>query len=239
MTQYRRNPTSVLAQLVTNSAGQVSTRQKLYVYLPVRFAERELAEIGAQVTSVGMLCFALESGEYSVMNVMSRIKFSPKRVSKVSFDEVEYYQLEFDPNSVVIVSTEVLRDNTVIYPLLDEFIFRGKVPWYFEYDDLLRMFDTANSHASSRTGEVPETIEAIVSIIARDPKNRKELIRHLLNGKPVNGKLKPAWVPLASVQYSVSNPLSKFAGGYFNDGVVSALVSPSDSVSSVEKVLRS
>lgn len=238
MITYRRDPAAVLAQIPKNSAGQRLTRQDLRILFPVRFVERELAELGDTVKVIGMLCWVLPDGSYSVMNAMGRFTFKPKRISKVEFDEVEYYCMEFDANSVVMPSTEIVRDNTVIYPLLDEFLFRGKVPWYFEYDDLLKLFDTAKSLADSSTGEVPETLEAITAIIARNPRNRKQLLRHVLDGKSYKSKDGVAWVPLASVQYGVTSPLGKIAGGYFNDGVVSALVSPSDTVSSVEKVLR-
>lgn len=238
MTQYRRRPEAVRAALVKNAAGQILTRQDLTVYFPVRFAERELATLGVEVKVIGVLCMALASGEYSVWNGLGRFVFRPERITKTMFDDVEYYQLSFPANSVVLPSMEIMRDNTVIYPVLDEFWFRGKVPWYLEYDDMLRMFGTAKVMAASDTGDVMETLEAITSIIARNPAKRTELYRHTLGGKRYGSSKDLSWVPLASVQYSVTSPLGKLAGGYFNDGVVSALTTPTDTVSSVERVLR-
>jgi hypothetical protein len=80
---------------------------------------------------------------------------------------VEYYQFTFPANTVIINSTFVIKDDSLMLKVFDEFVFLGKIPFYAEYEDVGRLFDTAKKHAGSNVAATPAVIEFIASMIGR------------------------------------------------------------------------
>jgi hypothetical protein len=50
-------------------------------------------------------------------------------------------------------------------------------------------------------------------------------------------KKPPVYIPLRSVTYTATNTTNKLAGSYFQEGLVSALVSPSERKERIESIL--
>jgi hypothetical protein len=167
------------------------------------------------------------------------IEIMPARTTIVSIDEVEYHEFSFDAKSVVIKTTTVVRRDALIFNIIDELVFKGKVPWYVEYADLGHMFDTAKSHGNSNVGQNLEVIEFIASLITRPVSDRTKYLRTTAKSYGDAAPSKVDYVPLKSVFYSVNSTLNKLSGSYFGDGIASALVNPTDRVDTIETILRS
>lgn len=238
MSNRKRNPEAVLAQLKTTASGQVITKVDCKIQVPERFMNIGLGQIGTETYILGCFVIILETGEYSVCNINAIIEINPFKTLLTKIDDVMYYEFYFEPGQVVIKTTDILRRSTLMYNIFDEFVFKGKVPWYLDYEDLGKLFDTAKSHGDSNVGENQETIEFIASIITRHASDRTKPLRELLSELKTVDQKDINYVGLSSVFYSVSNTMNKLTGSYFNDGVTSALVTPTDNISKIESILR-
>lgn len=240
MAKYRRNQEAVKAVLVESKAGQVLTKVDCKIQAPARFTEGSvgLGSIGSDVFIYGIFALILDTGEYSVCNIAAQVQINPYKTTSVMIDDVEYHEFHFHKNDVVIKTTDLVKNSDTIYSVFDELIFKGKVPWYMGYEDLGKLFDTAKYHADSNVATNLETIELIASMISRSKEDRTEYIRHKAKDYKDVSLEKLEYVPLKSVFYSVKSTLNKLAGSYFNDGVVSALVEPSEKQQMIESVLR-
>lgn len=217
--------------------GRLVALKPLKVYIPSRFAERGLASIGIETNIVGIYAMVTEDGYYAVSLVNAMMRIEPTSSLKIMVDDTEYLEFYFEAGSTVVASVQLVRTDTLVYRIYDEIISKGRVPFYLSYSELGRLFDTAKYHANANIGSNHEVTELIVSLIARDPKNKHRYFRVAAKEAEIN-KIKPAFIPLRSVTYAATNTTNKLAGSYFHEGVVSALVSPSDRVERIESLLR-
>lgn len=238
MAKYTRNAQAVLSQLVENKAGQVITKVPCKIQIPERFSERGLGQVGIDTFAYGLFPIILETGEYVLCNVCALVELNPFKTMLVTIDEVPYHEFYFDANQVVIKTTDLVKRDTLMYNVLDELIFKGKIPWYVEYEDLGKLLDTAKLHADSNVGQTQEVMEFITSMIARSKDDRSKYIRLAADKLSDVGIGKLEYIPLNSVFYAVNSTVNKLSGSYFSDGVISALVTKSDKAEKIESILR-
>lgn len=236
MNKLIRNPELVKTKLVVNPTKEVIVTEKCVIQIPVRFTTIGLGQIGLETNVYGCFVLVLDTGEYSVFNINAFVELSPSRTTIVDVNGVDYHQFEFEPYQVLFKTTTIVKRDSIIYKVFDEFIFKGKVPWYLTYDDVGKLFDTAKEYANSDVSKNQDVIEFLVSLISRSSNDRSVHIRNII--KSYKDTQNISYVPLSSVFYNVNNTLNKLAGSYFNHGVVSALVKPSDQISEIEKILR-
>lgn len=238
MSKYKRDPVKVLSSLIETPSGQIIAKQNCKIQVPVRFSEIGLGKVGIQTFTYGLFPIILETGEYSVCNVNALIELDPFKTLMVTLDEVDYHEFYFEPGSVIIKTTDLIKRETLIYNIMDEFIFKGKIPWYVEYEDIGKIFDTAKYHANSNVGQNLEVIEFIAALITRSKKDRTKYIRNVAKSFADTKLDQIDYIPLNNVFYAIHNTVNKLAGSYFNDGVISALVTPSTQVEKIESILR-
>ena len=118
------------------------------------------------------------------------------------------------------------------------FIAKGKIPWYLNYSDLGILFTTAKLHAGANLGVDNAALEMIVSSLARDPQDRMRYYRHSVDTPKDTRNNPPDIIPLRSVALSTTNTTAKLLGNYMQEGVTSALVSPTERSESIETMLR-
>lgn len=234
----KREPTKVHSYLRELEDGRLVTTKGCKIYIPTRFAERGLASIGIETHIVGIYAIVVEDLYYGVSMVNAMIRIEPTSTMKVVIEEEEYFEFMFEPGSTVMASTQLVKQDTLVYKIYDEIISKGRVPWYLGYLELGKLFDTAKYHAGANIGGNHEVTELIVSMIARDPKDRTKYYRQTVKTLDDLKRTPPAFIPLRSVTYAATNTTNKLAGSYFNDGLVSALVSPADRVERIEEILR-
>lgn len=233
-----RDPDRVKAclQELPESESLVTTKG-CKILTPTRFSERGLAEVGIDVFIVGIYAMVVEDKYYAVSLVNSMIRITPSSILKIKIKGVEYYEFTFDPGQVVMPRTNIVRDDILVYKIYDEIVSKGKVPWYLGYDELGHIFDTASSHGGANVGTSPEVTELIISIIARNSKDRTQYYRSAIKSLDELKTNPPVFISLKSVPYAATNTTNKLAGSYFGEGVVSALVSPSTKRERIENIL--
>lgn len=211
----------------------------LKIYIPVRFAERGLAQIGIETHVTGIVMYVTEDKYYAISLFNAMFRTEPTSTMKVKVGEDEYYEFSYEPGSTVMSSLQLVKTDTLVYKIYKELFDSGHVPQYVGYDDLGKVFDTAKKHAGANIGQQHEVTELLVAMVARNPDNRREYWRQVLkNYTTAKSAKSPAFISLRNVNYAATNTTNKLAGSYFHDGVVSALNNPSTRVERIESLLR-
>lgn len=238
MKNYKRNPSAVKDVLKETEDRRLLCTSDCKIQIPVRFNNVGLAQVGADVYIYGIFALILPDGNYSVCNVNSLFKIVPDKILTVKLDGVDYYEFHFKAGDVVVASTDLVKRDTLIYNVFNEMLFNGNIPWYMEYEDLGKLFDTSMTFAASNVNQNLEVIELFAMLITRSSKDRTKPYRQTVNSRDDLVTNKPAFIPLKSVFYAVTNTFNKLAGSYFHDGVVSALVNPSTQSTRIENILK-
>jgi len=218
--------------------GRLIAVKPCKIYSPVRYAERNLSHIGAENYILGIFAITTEDKYYGVCLLNTMVPIEPSSIQKVKVDGDDYYEFSFVAGSTVITNTNLVKTDTLVYRIYDEFIAKGYVPWYMGYEEMGHIFDSAKTFAGANIGANPEVTQLIASIVARDPTDRTKYYRTAVKNREDMQKLKPVFVPLKSVQYSATNTTTKLGGSYFQQGVTSALVSPATRTERIESILR-
>jgi len=234
-----RDAARVRACLKELPDGRLVALQDLKIQCPERFAERGLAQLGADTRVVGHIAYIVEDKFYAISLVNAMIQLTPTETNRIDVEGDTYLEFFFEKGSTITPSLQLVKVDTLTYRVYDEILSKGRVPWYIDYMDLGKIFNTAKYHADANVGTNQEVTELIVSLIARDSKDRTKYYRNTVKSLTDIRAKPPAFITLRSVQYAATNTTNKLAGSYFSDGVVSAMVSPADRTERIEAILRS
>lgn len=217
--------------------GKVVALKPCKIYIPMRYAERKLAYVGVETYILGIFAITVDDKYYGVSMLNTMIPIEPTQTNKVKIGGEEYYEFVFVKGATVFKSTVLVRTDSLVYRIYDEFLALGHIPWYVGYEELGKIFDSAKEFAGANVGTNPEVTQLICSILARDPKDRTRYYRTVAKAPEDLIKNPPVYVPLKSVQYSATNTTTKLGGSYFQQGVVSTLIDPSTRVERIESLL--
>lgn len=232
-----RNVSLINSLLVELPNNTIVTTKPIKIYSPVRYSERGLSSVGVDTNIIGIYAIVTEEGYYAVSILNAMINITPSSTITVKIEGEEYYEFSFDAGNVVISNLNLVQADVLVYKIYSEIISKGKIPWYLSYSDLGHLFDTAYKYAGANIGQNAEITELIISLIARNPKDRTEYYRSLLSSKEDLNVMKPEFIALKSVQYSATNTLNKLAGSYMSAGVVSALIDNSTRSERIESII--
>jgi hypothetical protein len=235
ISNLKRDPDYIKKYLLI-SKDQVYTKKDMTIHIPQRYAQKSLAILGEENYCVGIFPIIMDN-KYSVMSLMSLLHLSSAVIDEVVINDTDYYTFFFEAGSEFIQETEVVRDDSITFNVFDEFISQGNIPWFIEYLDLANIYDTAGIYADSKMPRYKYPYEILISLMTRSPNDRMKLYRYTLN-KYSDLDRYPDFTQLKSVMYMSKSTLNKIAGAYMDEGVVSALVYPSDRVERIEKLLR-
>lgn len=233
-----RDAARVRAALHELPDGRVVTSKRMKIHIPARFAERDLAYVGVDNFILGIYAIILEDNFYAVSLVNAMIPIDPSETNRIKVHDVEYYEFVFEPGSTVYKTLNLVKTDTLTYMIYDEILSGGRIPWYVGYEELGKLFDTAQYHAGANIGGNQEVTQLIASIVARDPHDRTKYYRTAVETLSDLRSVQPVYVPLKSVEYGATSTLNKLGGSYFSLGVVSALNDPSDRTERIDDILR-
>lgn len=236
-TTYQRAPERVKAQLVERDDGGIYTKVPCKIQVPERYLGRHLASVGNETHILGFYALIMEDSYYAVSVTNAMMRITPSSMETVVVDGVNYLEFGFDAGSRVIYSSDLVMSATLTYYIYDEHISKGRIPWYFNYFDLARLFDTAQEFAGINLGN-RAILDLIISTIARDSEDKTRLYRHRLTSAEDVVNHPPTIVPFKSVIWNTADTTSRLIGAYFTDSINSALINPSDRVERIEQLLR-
>jgi len=239
LSSLTRNRDKVRANLVKLDDSSVVCREGCKVYIPQRYVNKGLANVGETCWSVGEFVMATDSGFYCATLVPAIMILTPTEVRQVKLDGNPYYELSFAPGSTVFETTWIPKTDSCIPPLFNELIINGNAPYGWSLFDLAKCFHLAPKYTGFKMGANPQVFETIINIISRDPEDLNKQYRNVPQALADVYKKPPTIVGLRNPAVTSTNTVAKLIGSYFQDGVVSALINPSDRVEGVEALLRS
>lgn len=233
-----RDPLKVHACLREMADGSIVTSKTMKIYIPARFAERGLAEIRDEVTICGICAYVVDDQYYAVSLTNAMMRLKPSAVNSVKINEDDYYEFVFDAGATVVANYDLVKTDTLVYRIFDEFFTKGRVPWYVKYSEYGKLFDTAKLHANANIGGNPEILELLVATVSRDRSDRTINYRQTVQSYEELETRPPAFIPLRSIQYAATNTTAKLAGSYFRTGTISSLNTKSVRTERIEAILR-
>lgn len=237
--RLKRDPVRVRAALRNAGDETIVTPKGCKIVIPERYVDKGLAEISSDVRILGIFAIIVDDEYYAVSNAITMVRLKSSTISTVKIDGDNHLEFKFDPGSVVIADTQVVVNDQLLFKVFDEFIAKGKVPWFMDYrNDLTALFDSAKRYAGRDFGHNHVILEIIAAAITRMEKDLNVYYRYGLKSPADLVKVAPVTIPLRSVSHGATNTPTKLIGSYFGDGLTSALVTPSDRIEKIEEILR-
>lgn len=233
----RRDPEAVKKHLIENSDGSITIDTACTIHIPERFTAKDLAIIESEVFIVGFFPIIINNEYYTVNNTLAMMRIYPSAIEKIVVENTPYFEFKFEAGDKIFGNKNLVVNNILTYYIYDEFIAKGNFPWYMNYYDVAKIFETASLHAGVNLGNL-SILHMIASTTQRNAKDLTQLYRHILmqHSDIVNNP--PVAVPFRSVIWNISDTTSKLNGAYFSESINSALNNPSESVELIEELLR-
>lgn len=214
------------------------TKRGCKIYIPCSFEDSGLLSMGAGVQTLGIFAYVIDDQFYSVSIAHARMTLTPATIGKVKVNDEPYYELYFEPGTTVIENKNMVKDNTICYYIHDEIVSKGRVPEFFNYTHILRLFEHTQYYSGLKVGANKAHTEFLGGCIARNPDDKMVYYREIIKELSDLEKNPPAYVPFVSVMYNATNTLSRLGGGYFDEGLTASLVNPTDRLEPIEELLR-
>jgi len=225
-----RDKDYIRSKLVTKD-GRVYTTEKTIIEFPKWYADKELAVIKDSAYIYGV--FSIHMGDkYSVSIIPTLIHTTPIMINEVDRDGVVYTQFIYGKNDCIINNIKAIKHELLSYNFIETFYMYANVPWFVEYEDLVRIMDNLPLYAKSGVGANFIVNEIITSFITRVSADKKVFYRQNLSSK------KYSYVDLMNVYYSALNTTNRLSGNYFQESLVSAIVQKEKTTTKLEDLVR-
>ena len=235
---WKRAPEKVRGTLTKLSDNSVVTSTGCKIYIPKRFAEKQLASIATETYIVGIFAMVVGDKFYSVSTINAMMRINPSSIRTTKFEDEGYLEFTFEPGSVVFADTQLIRTDTLVYKIFDMIISKGHVPWFMDYEDLAKLHASSGRFAGVNLGGSHAILAMFAAAIARDPVDRSKYYRHTVQSQQDAIDRPPAIIPLRSISHGATNTTSKLLGSNFDQGLTSALLNPSGTTERIEELLR-
>lgn len=233
-----RDSVHIRSLLSITKDGRVVCNKPIEIHFPDHYLRKQLAEMHESLYVLGMFVIVdREAKRYALMNVPAKVMIPISEMDTYQYNEDFYRQLKFDAYDTVIATKEIIADDKLMYWMYSYFIELANIPWYMEYNDLLKMYDQTPYYMGNTLGSSTQIVEMIIGNVARSPDDIKTMYRHYFDPTKKKTNL-PNWIALRNMSLGAADTFSKVMGSYFDDGVTSALAEPSKTLTNVEKVLR-
>lgn len=233
-----RDPDRVKSILSELPDGRLVCTKACKIYIPVRFVDAGLAYIGVDNNIVGIYGITVDDTYYGVSTVNAMINIDPSSINRINIGDDAYFEFVFNAGSTVFKTIHLVKVDILTYKIYDEIFSKGRIPWYINYSDLGKIFDSAKYHAGANIGTDKEVTELIASLIARDATDRTKYYRTTIESPNDLHNKKPTFIGLRNVTYSATNTTNRLGGSYMSEGIVASLVNQSSRVESIESLLR-
>lgn len=236
--QLKRAPERIQQDLKTLKDDRIITQGGCKIYIPARYQDNGLAVLGEETLILGICLFVVEDRYYGVSRAPTMLRIEPANISTLKIEGEDYLEFDFPAGSTVIANANVVQDGNLLYPIYNLFIANGQVPWFFTYEDLGKLFEHSKEYTGVKLGANRVVHEMIAATISRDPEHLNRQYRHVVSSLKEVESNPPTIVKLNSVTHGATNTTAKLIGAYWEEGVTSALVSPSEQVEPIEDLLR-
>lgn len=239
VTQLRRNAAAVKAVIAETEDGRLVVTKACNLYTPARFVEKGLAHIGNETYVVGIYGLVIEeTGEYAVSLANAMMGIDPSWSNIVNIEGSDYIEFHFEPGQTLCTNVNLIKNDILVYHIYNEIIAKGHIPWYMNYLDMGKLFDSALYHGGLNLRASPATLQMIAAVISRDIQDRTKYYRQTVTSLDQAIRVRPAFIPFRNIAYGATSTTAKLIGAYFEEGLTSALINPSTRLEKVESLLR-
>ena len=237
ISNLRRDSAQIHAALIENKDTLVALKP-VKIYVPETYIGSPLGSIEDVTRIVGIWGMTVEDKYYAVSRACATMQIAPSATNVVNIGAIKYMEFIFEAGDTVISNLNLVRTGTLVYRIYNEIIAKGKIPWYLDYTDLCYLFDTSKSHGNANLKANSAILELIASAMARQAGDKTKYFRNDPAIVDDINASKPVLIPLRYVALQASNTVSRLLGSYFQEGVTSALITPTETVESIETLLR-
>lgn len=189
----------------------------LEVRVQKRYSVYDLLEISDTVKTLGIMD-AIVDGKYQVAPLMLAVfETSPSDIEETVINNIPYVVLRYTKGDLFMVNTQVVQNSGIIYAVYMELISRGKLPYWFGYDDIAKVFDRVREMTGSGIGADQVIFELEVAHLSRSTEDLSLMYRYT---KP-NSSMK--FIPIKSVAYAPTSVMARLSGSRFDDGLAASL----------------
>lgn len=233
-----RSPDEVLKTVVETKNNQLVTKTGCKIYVPTRYASKQLLILADDIYILGFAGIVTPNNYYATMAVMAMVNIDPDSTKKVKIGDSDYYEFTFNKGSRVIKTLDLVKNDDLPFTIYDYFIAYGNVPWYMNYLNTLKLFETNNKHTGAFLASSPNVLALMAATICHDPGNVTELFRMSVNTLSDAVARTPDYIGLKNIKYGGRSVVTKLMNGYFEDNITSGLVSTSNKLEKMEAFLR-
>lgn len=234
-----RNPDKVYTALKEIEIGDktsIVANGNVKVVFPKYWVESDLGTMDTNVTVLAFVCFVVDDKYFSYIDAITKITLNAYDVSSVKIGDIDYLQLSYEKGETIADSITLVKDGNNSYLVFNEFMTRGRIPWYINYNGVLNAFDTSMLHAGFNT-QSDKSVESMMSANrARDPDNPSLIFRHSVKTQEEFDTKVPVWLPLTSVEGTTS-ALARLGGNYMKEGITESVVSPTDQLNDSDSLV--
>ena len=235
ISKLKHNANAVHKSLKKMKDGSVVALGNCEIHIPSRYLEASLASIGNVVEFVSIYAIVV-GNNYGVSTTTSMVRSEPSDSRTEVIDDIEYMVFVYEKGDVVFTDSKVVKIDTLVYFIWNEFIDKGKSAWFLTRDIINRLMITAKSHSDATLGANYVIIEMVNSVRMRNDKERTEHIRYTLNA---GRKASEIVIGLRNIQLTADSTSAKIGGSYAEIGISSAILNPSDKSEGLETILLS
>lgn len=198
----------------------------LVAYAPIFYKNSDFYIEGKIISILGILKLEINNKINSVLCISNYIESDP---SKIETDN-KYIKLYYKKGDVFINNTSILQLD-LTNSLFTSFIMYGKIPDFFDYQHVHKLFDNSKRINNIAINVGKEILEVIYSYMYRNPKDLTEQYRY------TNMKDKPSIIGLTNITYAPESTTAKLLGSYLDDGITGALITKKPKTDSIEQIL--
>lgn len=236
--QWKHNATALKATLKELPNGSLVTTTGCRIVIQESFRAKQLIIMGKNISIIGFFAICNEEGYYAVNTVPSMISIAPSEIRQLEYQGKSYYDFHFTPGSVVFKSTDLVKNNKLLYDLFEEILARGRIPFFYTYTTLSSFFNYTEKYTGTKLVATPTIGEMFIAQIARLMNDRKVPLREKIYSYSDLKKEPFTWIPLRNVVDGSSDTTAKITGSYAGDGIDAAIVNPNDVTQPIERLLR-
>lgn len=234
---FKRNNTLIKKDLKTIGDTLISMKE-LYIYFPYDYTEKNLAEIDNTCKLLGIFIIADSNNNYTLATIPTLIYTTPSSIDTIDIDGVSYYRLTYEAKDVIIDNLNVILELDMAYNVFNLMMINGKVPWFIEYIDLLKIFNNFNKYTGSKVALFSDIMKIFIRISAREKGKLDINYSNILNLEKDLKTKEIEWIGLSNIYYTFNSTLSKVGGSYFKKALISTMVTPEKEPTELENILR-
>lgn len=216
-----RRPEAVHETLV-NKDHQLITKTGCKILVPEGYVGKGLASISSEVTTIGIWMMVINDKHYAVSIATSMMNLTPSSIEMDTIEEEDFYVLHFDPGSVVIRNTELVKDKKIVNYIMDYFTDYGHSPWFIKYIDHSELFVECRGFNDITLVESQAMLDIVTAHISRDPNDIKQYYRHTLKDKAGIHK-RPLLLPLRDIANNTTSNLARLNGSEMKRSIKASL----------------